>query len=151
MSDCNAGVINDIGGAPKPYGLRKKQLYDSFIYSFAFPAREPLDDQGHLSEVVLVVRVPEQLPLRAGPFECDEGRRDMRLDDVLPHDIVSVEPLRHPEPLNSPRVVVDEVRLPPVCVSAVVDRTLVPRNRTVALRKTTRTVLSPGTSRRTSR
>ena len=72
---------------------RKKQLYDSVTYSFAFPARAPLADQGDLSEVAVVVRVPDQIPLRAGPFEPDAGRRDMRLDDILPHDLVEVEPL----------------------------------------------------------
>ena len=87
-------------------------------------ARALLADPGDVGEAVLVARVPEQLALRSGPLERDAGRQDVRLDDVLPQDLVEVKPLRRAEPLDRPRVVVDEVRLPAVCVSVRVGQTL---------------------------
>ena len=59
----------------------------------------------------------EQLALRARRLQRDARRRDVRLDDVLARDLVEVEPLRRAEPLDSLRVVVDEVRLPALWVS----------------------------------
>ena len=84
--------------------------------------------------MVLVAREAEQLALRAGRLERDAPRQDMRLVDVLEHDLVEVEPLRRAEPLDSLRVVVDEVRLPAVCVSVWGSRRFVPKKRTVARR-----------------
>ena len=108
--------------------------------AFGSPPSWLLAYQGDVSDAVLVARVAEQLALRAGRLERDVCRRDVPLDDVLAQDLDEVEPLRRAESMDRLRVVVDEVRLPAICVSVWWSRRLVPEKMTVVRMETGWTV-----------